>query len=275
MSLPVALQLYSVRNRMKEDFAGTLKAVRAVGYDGVEFAGLFGKDPKEVRAICLENGLTPISAHIPLAEMKKDPDAVFSAYREVGCRYAAIPYLSEDLRPSTIEGVRETANLFASLGKKALEYGIALMYHNHDFEFRPIEGKFMLDLLYEEAPEEYLKTQIDTCWVKVAGQDPSDYLLKYAGREPLVHLKDFYMKGKLEGHPYALLGQDENPDTREKGVFEFRAVGEGMQDFASILDASVKAGAEWLVVELDSPAPGMEELFCAEKSFINLKKWNR
>ena len=89
---PVALQLYSVRDDMAADFAGTLEKVAGMGYQGVEFAGLYDHTPDEVRALCERYGLTPISAHVPYAEMIADPAGVLGAYKAIGCRYIAIPY---------------------------------------------------------------------------------------------------------------------------------------------------------------------------------------
>ena len=74
---PIALQLYSVRDAMEQDFEKTLKEVSEMGYEGVEFAGLFGKTGAEVRELCRKYSLTPVSAHVPLSEMLADPDKVF------------------------------------------------------------------------------------------------------------------------------------------------------------------------------------------------------
>ena len=89
--LPIAIQLYTVRDQAAADFEGTLKAVKAMGYEGVEFAGLCGKTPAEVKALCEEIGLTPISAHVAYCEMMADPKGVLSAYAEIGCKYVPSP----------------------------------------------------------------------------------------------------------------------------------------------------------------------------------------
>jgi len=101
MSTPVAIQLYSLRNECAEDFAGTLKKVKEMGYDGVEFAGLHGKSAAEVKQMCADNGLVPISAHVPYLDMVADPKGVLGQYAEIGCKFVAIPYLNEDYRPGT------------------------------------------------------------------------------------------------------------------------------------------------------------------------------
>ena len=96
---PVALQLYSVRDNMAEDFEGTLKKVKELGFDGVEFAGLFDKTPAEVKELVNKIGLTPISAHVPFADMVNDTENVLSGYAEIGCKYVVVPYMTEEYRP--------------------------------------------------------------------------------------------------------------------------------------------------------------------------------
>ena len=153
---PIALQLYSVRDAMEQDFEKTLKEVSEMGYEGVEFAGLFGKTGAEVRELCRKYSLTPVSAHVPLSEMLADPDKVFSTYQEIGCPCIAVPYLGEKDRPGK-ENYDKTVENIAFLAKKATEYGIHLMYHNHDFEFvRLANGKYGFDDLYDRIPAELL-----------------------------------------------------------------------------------------------------------------------
>ena len=265
---PIALQLYSVRDDMASDFEGTLKKVKALGYDGVEFAGLYGKSAAEIKKMCDEIGLVPISAHVPFVEMINDPD-LLKTYSEIGCKYVVIPYLTEEYRPGAdkfgeiIEGAK-------MLGKKANELGMKLCYHNHDFEFVKINGEYALDILYKEVPADLLSPQLDTCWVNVGGENPSDYIRKYAGRIEIVHLKDF-TGGKSE-NMYALIGIDDDKKKEASGSFEFRPVGYGLQNFPAILDASKEVGAKWVVVEQDSPSMGKTPLECAEMSINYLKK---
>lgn len=264
MSLPVAVQLYSVRDEMAADFGGTLKKVRAMGYDGVEFAGLFGKKPEEVRALCEEIGLCPLSAHVPYYDMIANPEGVLSDYAAIGCRYVAIPYLTPECRPGT-EGFADVVKNAEMLGRVAKKLGMQLLYHNHDFEFTKLDGKYALDVLYETVPADLLQTELDVCWVRVGGEDPAAFIRKYTGRAPVVHLKD-YAGGKSE-HMYELIGikDDKKTEPAEK-AFEFRPVGSGVQNFPGILQASVDAGAHWVVVEQDAPSMGLTPMQSIEKS---------
>ncbi len=262
MALPVALQLYSVRDDFQKDMLGTLRAVKEMGYTGVEFAGLFGKSAAEIKAMLDEVGLVAVSAHVPYAEMMADPDKTFASYKEIGCEYVAIPYLGEEDRPlSPTYG--ETLKNIERLGTIAAKYGLIMLYQNHDFEFVKVDGKYGLDIMYDTVPASALQTELDVCWVNVGGENPSDYVRKYTGRAPVVHLKDF--SGKKNENMYELIGIEKKAPTRPEG-FEFRPVGYGLQDMPNILAAAVDAGAKWVVVEQDRPSLGKTPLQCVEMS---------
>lgn len=269
--LPIGLQLYSVRTELENDFEGTLKKVAEMGYAGVEFAGLFDRSPAEIKALLAEFGLTPVSAHVPLADMLADMDQVIADYKEIGCRYIAIPYVDESYRPGTPD-YPETLKKIEGLGKKCAENGMVLMYHNHDFEFVKIEGKYGLDVMYETVPAAYLQTELDTCWVNVGGEDPAKYIEKYSGRTPVVHLKDFVMKSREKPKKlYDLIGIDDGGEEAAEEDFSFKPVGFGVQDMPAIIAAAERSGAKWLIVEQDRPDAGNTELSAAEKSVAYLK----
>lgn len=269
MAFPVALQLYSVRNEFKEDPRGTLTAVKEMGYDGVEFARFQGHDPQEIKAICQELGLTMISAHVPLQDMLKTPEETFAIYQDLEIPYVAVPYLPPEIQPKARD-YRETIHEVAEVCKSAKQAGLKMLYHNHDFEFLKIDGEYALDMLYREIPAELLNTELDVCWVAIGGENPADYIRKYAGRCPIVHLKDYFKSGETTGALYELIGI-EPAEKKEEKAFEFRPVGKGMQDIPRILKACKQAGAEWLVVEQDEPSMGLAPLECAKASIDYLK----
>ncbi len=265
MSFPIALQLFSVRDEAEKDLRGTLAKVKQFGYDGVEFAGLYGNSAAEIKAMCSEIGLVPLSAHIPYEQMLADPQGVFAAYAEIGCKYIAVPYLSEEYRPGS-ELFPDVIKNIELLGKIAAGFGLTLLYHNHEFEFIKLGGKYALDVLYEKIPADYLQTELDTCWISLCGESPADYLIKYKGRSPLVHLKDFCGKKSVKAH-------DGKPPKRPRSL-EFCPIGSGSQDFPAILDAAKQAGTEWLVVEQDSTSMGLTAMQSAEKSLEYLRTIN-
>ena len=267
MGFKVGVQLYSIRGEVAKDMRASLEKVKAMGYDGVEFAGLCGKSAEEIKSMCEEIGLVPISAHVTFADMRKDPEATLSSYAKIGCKYVAVPYLVPEDRPGA-EGWAKTIEDVAKIGKVAKTMGMQLLYHNHDFEFMKIDGKYALDILYDEVSAEELQTELDVCWVNVGGEEPAAYIRKYSGRAPVVHLKDFF--GEKSDDMYELIGIDRKAPVRPSN-FEFRPVGSGMQDFPAILEAAKDAGAEWVIVEQDNPSMGLTPMECIEKSRDYLK----
>ncbi len=265
--LPIAIQLYSVRDEAAADLRGTLSAIKEMGYEGVEFAGLHGYSAADIKAMCADIGLTPISAHVPYYDMIADPEGVLRTYAEIGCRYVAIPYLTPECRPGT-DGFARVVENAAMLGEVAKGLGMTLLYHNHDFEFEKLDGKYALEVLYDTVPATLLQTELDTCWVRVGGEEPSAYVRRFASRAPVVHLKD-YAGGKSE-HMYELIGI-ESEAAPEENPFEFRPVGSGVQDMPAIIAAAEAAGAEWLVVEQDQPSMGLSPIECAKKSIGYLR----
>lgn len=272
MALPIAVQFYSVRDEAEKDFFGTLKKIKDMGYDGVEFAGLFDNAPEKIRDYCNEIGLTPVSAHVPLDDMVADTKGTLEAYKTIGCKYVAVPYITEERRPGA-EKWDETVAAIKEIGAVAKDMGLTLLYHNHDFEFVKINGEYGLDVLYNTVPSDLLQTELDTCWVNVGGEVPAEYILKYTGRAPVVHLKDFVMKGKDKPQKlYELIGIEDDTESASEDDFSFKPVGYGVQDFPAILESAEKAGAAWVVVEQDSPDKGNTPLNAVKMSIDYLKK---
>ncbi len=266
MAIPVAVQAYSVRGDVKENMRAALEAIKEMGYDGVEFAGLYGNSPEDVKKMCEEIGLVPLSAHVPYLNMVENND-LLKDYATIGCKFVVVPYLSGDYRPGT-DKFGEVIENIKVLGAKANELGMTLLYHNHDFEFVKLDGKYALDVLYEKVSADLLQTELDTCWVNVGGENPAEYIRKYAGRSPVVHLKDFY--GEKSEDMYELIGIASTAPKRP-GNFELRPVGSGIQDFPAILKACEESDVSWVVVEQDNPSMGLTPMECIKKSREYLK----
>jgi sugar phosphate isomerase/epimerase len=268
--LPIMLQLYNLREELSGDFEGTLQKTAGLGYNYVELAGLYGRTPGEFKAGLDRAGLAAVSAHVPYREMLADPERVIGSYIEIGCKYIVIPYLDDEDR-CTGPHYEEVKQGITKLGERVSQWGAVLLYHNHDFEFKLYKGKYALDDLYDSIPASLLQTEIDTFWANVGGVNPSDYIRKYTGRAPVVHLKDFYISGGPENNRYELIGSAKRTDPKAGGNFEFRALGYGQQDIPAILRASQDAGTSWVVVEQDRPTPGKTPLECARDSIEYLK----
>lgn len=243
----IAYQVYSARDEAAQDLGKVLRQLKALGYEGVEFAGFYGKSAQEVKGLLNETGLVAVSSHVPFREIEQDMFGVIAYHLAIGCKWIAVPYLLDEDRPGQpgFARVIRVIHFFARLCREA---GIELLYHNHDFEFAPLSGCYALDFLYDAVPERLLGTEIDTCWARYSGLDPAEYIKKYAGRCPIVHMKDY------------VCDEPTAPCRPRPASFAFRPVGKGVQDVEKIARAAAESGAKWLVVEQDMPfASPMED----------------
>lgn len=247
----VGIQLYSLRDAMEKDMDSTLKTVKEMGYDYVEFAGYFGKSAEEVKAILDKYGLEAVSVHQAIGLFEEEGQKAVDYLKTLGVKYCAIPWYNVD---EFISNWDATMDKFKNVSKLLGDNDIKLMYHNHDFEFNKINGEYILDRLYATLPEDVIMPQLDTCWVHYAGVNPSEYIRKYSGRIEVLHLKDFVCE-KLGGGPvYALIDEDGNEmdkGNKEDNGFKLVPVGSGIQDWTSILAAAEDAGVEYVIVEQD------------------------
>ena len=271
MSLKVGLQLYSVRDEMEKDMDKTLKAVKEIGYDYVEFAGYFDKTAEEVRALLDKHELQCISVHQVYDIFLTEPKESAEFLKTIGASYCAIPWMSPDKHKGS-DAFEKTVEEIQKVSALLKEYGIQMLYHNHDFEFEKVDGKYKLDWLYETVGLSVINPEIDTCWVRYAGEDPCAYLKKYGDYIDVVHLKDFTAKNIAAGPVYELIGDNQAPKkSLEDNDFRFRPLGQGLQDMPAILATSEEVGAQYVIVEQDKTyeTPSLE---AARQSREYLKK---
>lgn len=257
----IGLQLYSIREDMEKDMDSALRQVKEMGYDCVEFAGYFGHSAEEVKAMLDKYGLECVSVHQAPQLFVDEGQKAVDYIKTLGVKYAAVPWYEKDKLAGSPEW-DNTVKMFTDVAELLKKNGIKMMYHNHDFEFNKVDGKFILDWIYDTIPQDLIEPEVDTCWVHYAGYNPAEYLLKYSGRINIVHLKDFACKNLGGGPVYALIDEDgnEKKGSKEDNGFEFRPVGHGIQNIPSIIEASEKAGASVLIVEQDqsNDRPPME-----------------
>lgn len=270
--LKVGIQLYSLRDKMEADMYGTLKAVKEMGYDCVEFAGYFGKTAEEIKGMLDELGLECYSIHQAPVWYETDGMDAVNYVKKLGIKYSAIPHYSVK---KYHEEWDETMAFFTKIGKLLKDNGIEMLYHNHDFEYEKKDGEFIIDKIYNTISPELLNPEFDVCWVKYAGQSPEEYLAKYADRLNIVHIKDFWAESFASGPVYELIDDkgkvdDKKEEKTEKRTFESRPVGYGVQDIPSILKAVEKTNAHTIIVEQDQWYEG-DSLECARKSREYLK----
>ncbi len=262
----VGLQLYTVRELMKKDPQGTLKKIAEIGYKELESAGYangqyYGMAPKDFKTFINDLGMTMPSGHNPTGRHDPTMEGTLINNWEKACQDAAeagqswivVPYLTDKER-DTIDAYKANAELFNTSAEKAKEYGIKFAYHNHDFEFRELEGEIPMDVLIRETDPSLVQFEIDLYWAIVAGYDPLDYFNQHPGRFPLWHVKDLG-KGP-EGNYTAELGG-------------------GSIDFQPFFDQSEKAGMTHYFVEQDQvQKPALESIALSMEYMKGIKMGN-
>jgi sugar phosphate isomerase/epimerase len=226
--LPIALQLYTVRDDAAKDFAGTIASVAEIGYHGVELAGHGGLSVMALKNLLDDHNLKVAGSHVGIDVLERETAKVIDDNLALGNSTVVVPYLSDERRKG-VEGYRKTAEVLNRLGETLNSHGLTLAYHNHAFEFEPLEGGVIgLDVLFQNTDPSLVKAEIDTYWVLVGGQDPVAYINKMPGRVALLHIKD------------------RNPEDGS-----FAEVGTGNLPLDAIIEAAPASGATWLIVEQD------------------------
>jgi sugar phosphate isomerase/epimerase len=229
MTAPIALQLYSIREALAQDFEGSIRQVAEMGYVGVEVAGFPGTTPEAAAKLFASLGLTVCGAHSRLPVTNEILDALDT----LGSDYLVISWMDPSQYFSSVDQIKQAAGLLAEGYAIASQRGVKLAYHNHDFEFVQVDGRIAHEILRERVPPEVL-FELDVYWIQVAGLDPIQTVREVGSRAPLLHIKDGPVR---RGEPMT-------------------AVGSGVVDIPAIIQASA-GHAEWLIVELDACATDM------------------
>ncbi|MGE5082398.1 MAG: sugar phosphate isomerase/epimerase family protein [Acidobacteriota bacterium] len=256
----IGVQLYTVRDLMKEDFDGTIAKVAQVGYKEVEFAGYFGHTAQQVKDILQKNGLTAPSTHVQYDELDEKFPSVIEFSKTVGMDYIICPWIPEDLRKSP-DIWKQASDKFNKCGEQTKKAGMQFGYHNHWFEFLPTNGKLPYDELLKDCDPKLVKMEMDLCWAVAAGADPVKYFEKYPGRFPLVHVKDLKTKPKISSG-----GPQNYGDT-----VDLTEVGSGIIDWKRIFAHAQQAGIKHYIVEHDHPKQPIESITKSYQYLENLR----
>jgi sugar phosphate isomerase/epimerase len=241
----IGVQLYTVRAAMAEDFEGTLRKLALMGYREVEFAGLFGHDPAEVRQLLLELGLTAVGSHVTWDRFRDDPEGAIEETLALGCEYMVFPWLPDTER-QTLTQWQDWVALLNRVGQSGRERGLELAYHNHDFEFTAVDGVKPYDLLLDELDRSVVKLELDLYWLAKAGGEPDALFERNPGGFPLGHVKDMRRS--------------------DQAIVD---VGAGDLDFAAVFAEAERSGMQHFIVEHDDPDNPLQSV---ENSLLYLKQ---
>jgi sugar phosphate isomerase/epimerase len=233
MSKPIlGAQLYTLRDFCKTapDLAETFGKVAKIGYTSVQISGIGPIDPKEVARIIQDSTLKVAVTHMGWDRFLKELDKVIEIHKMWGCEHLAIGGLPGEY--FSAEGVGRFIDELTPVAAKLAREGMDFSYHNHNHELAKYGGKCWLDRLYETAPAEVLKAELDTYWIQAGGGEPTAYLRKCAGREPVVHFKDMLIM-----------------PNREVRMAE---IGEGNLNWPGIIRACEEGGVQYALIEQDT-----------------------
>ena len=243
----ISVQLYTVRDHMARDPLKTLETIRSLGYEGVEGSG-FGNSPQFLDKL-KEVGLLFTGGHVDLPTLTAKLDDVIEENKRINNRFVILPWVDESHRGEEKKwaALGEQLN---GIGERFRAEGIGFCYHHHDFEISERYGqKCALDIVLENSDAKNLKAELDTYWLEKGGADPAKFIEKYAGRVPIVHIKDMDDNGA------------------------FAEVGEGNLDWASIFHVAEKQGVKIYAVEQDVCAG--DSLEALATSIANLRKMRK
>jgi sugar phosphate isomerase/epimerase len=233
MTTPIALQLYTLRHELARDYPGMLEKLAVTGFAGVEMADVPGTTMRAVAPLFKDFGLTVCAAHAPLPVGERQAE-VLETMQALECRRLVCASQPRQEFQSA-DGILRVCDTLNAASAVAQAHGLSLGYHNHGFEFLPVDGRLAHERLRDcLAPEVFF--ELDTYWTQTAGVDPASVLKALGPRAPLLHLKD-------------------GPAVQGKPML---ALGDGVMDIPGLLQASA-GQAEWLIVELDECATDMFE----------------
>lgn len=238
---PVGLQLYSLRDQLKQQGAAALDFVKGQGFVEVEI-GLeshYGLTAEAMKAALDARGLKPIAAHASLDFLLNQTDKAVAEAQRFGLRYVGVAWAPHK-KPLDEQQVLKIAEGFNQAGKLLKAHGLQFFYHNHGFEFVPYKDGTLFDLLVQKTDPDLVKFEMDVLWTLHPGQDPVALLKKYPDRWALMHLKDLRkgVKGDFSGG---------TPLTNDV------ALGSGQADYPAILKTAQELGVKHYFIEDESP----------------------
>lgn len=257
--LPIGLQLYSVGDDLQRDVPGTLRQVRAIGYTRVETAGFAGLTAREFRTQLDRAQLVCPSTHLQMG--KRGLELLFEDAHTVGAQYVvSSAQFSSKSGSQTLDDYLGLADRLNDLGRKAKHAGLQYAYHNHNFEFRKLDGdRIGYDVLLKRTDPELVAFELDCGWMVAAGYSPVEYFRQYPGRYRMLHVKDFVAtKG-----PSTSLAKDERPQGTE--------LGRGHIDYKPIVLAAAEAGIHNYYVEQEPPFIDMSALAAVKVDYQYLR----
>lgn len=238
----IGAQFFTVRDTCKtlEGFAETLKKVADIGYRTVQISGTCAYEPEWLDAELKKNGLKCVITHIPADRLANEAAKVAKEHDVFGCDYVGLGWYGFD--PEKGMSFDNFVSTYGETAKTLKENGKYFMYHNHDQEFKKLDGVRILDRICEAIPADRMGITFDTYWAQVGGADPAQCLEKLAGRIPCIHLKDCGYGRRMD------------------------VIGEGNINFDRVFEKAEAGGTKYMLVEQDN-CNGEDPIECLRRSY--------
>jgi sugar phosphate isomerase/epimerase len=245
----VGIQLYTIREMVNKDFAGTLKILSEIGYNSVEAAGygdrkFYGFEPAGYAKICKDYGILPISTHSGIS--LENADVVIEDTAKAGMSYLVLPSIPKEKR-QILDDYKHLAEEFNLIGEKCKKSGLKFGYHNHAFEFEKIQDQVPYDILLENTDPDLCFMQVDFYWMVYGGYDPFNYFKQYPGRFELWHVKDMVKSEQRES----------------------TEIGQGIIDFPGLFKKQKKSGMKYFFLEQEEFKMDMVESITISFNYLN------
>lgn len=245
-SIPLGIQLWTVKDEAAKDLEGTLRAVYAAGFREIEFAGFYGKSAADIGKLMRDIGFSLVSMHSGAGDIAKKGDQIIADAKTLGLEYivASSPGVSpekeklpweERMKSVDLADWQWNADLFNKFGKQVRDAGMSFGYHNHSAEFKKFDGQTAFDYLFANTDPKLVKIELDVGWVAVAQEDPIAILDKYKDRVVALHVKDVAARGADGKEPASV------------------ALGEGVIDWKKVIGTAKAHGTKAYFYEQEAP----------------------
>ncbi|MGG7178010.1 sugar phosphate isomerase/epimerase family protein [Clostridium paraputrificum] len=237
----IAVQLYSVRKEFEKDCEGTIRKLKEIGFNAVQVDGMRGNDPKVVAELLKKYDMKVIGLHIKHDRFFDDLDGIIEEAYLFDCKTIYDKYIEDE--DQNEDGYRNTKKVLIDAAQKLSNLGFRVGLHNPEYDFNnEVDGRVVMDYITDPVNGISVYAEADTYWITVAGKDPVEFIKRYSGRTPIIHMKDIDTSLDLND-------MDNN----------LREVGCGDVDFESIIRWGEKNGVEYYCIEQDSSKIGMFE----------------
>jgi sugar phosphate isomerase/epimerase len=245
MSLPIGLQLWSIYEATAENMQKSLTEVKNMGYDGVEFAGFYEHGFEKIKEWVDDLDLKIAGSHVRMEDFLNNFEGVADYHESIGCKILVLPSLPAEYMDS-MDSLTKTAVLFDEFAEKCKSREMGFAFHNHDREFKPVEGQVPLEVLFDHSSDD-VKAQLDIGWAMTAGADVPYLLKKYAKRLVSVHVKE----------------TRQNPAITGKGSIDWPPIFKAVESITT---------ADWYIIEhenyIDTPMADVAECVKSIKALM-------